>query len=197
VARHPAAVVGRPQGVVVPAPGRLSSPPALPTADTGLWLVDQAAIFIAPKTAYFLASDLERIGMQGPEGIVGSCLGNLLNRTGDAAQVDITDEDLDRRRIYYPFPSNRAQRRVAALVEDPTTAVVRVEGPPGTGKSLTIANLACHLAATGKSVLITSQKDKALEVVDEKLRSLELPELPMTLLRHDRDSKRDLLDRLT
>jgi MoxR-like ATPase len=53
---------------------------------------------------------------------------------------------------------------VALLVEDETTNVVRVEGPPGTGKSLTIANLASHLAASGKTVLITSQKDKALEV---------------------------------
>jgi very-short-patch-repair endonuclease len=85
---------------------------------------------------------------------------------------------------------------VAILTEDPTTSVIRVEGPPGTGKSLTIANLACHLAATGKTVLITSQKDKALQVVDEKLRELNLPELPMTLLRHDRSSKQELLDRL-
>jgi very-short-patch-repair endonuclease len=61
---------------------------------------------------------------------------------------------------------------------------------------LTIANLACHLAATGKSVLITSQKDKALQVVDEKLRELDLPELPMTLLRQTKSSKQELLDRL-
>ena len=69
-------------------------------------------------------------------------------------------------------------------------------GRRGTGKSLTIANLACHLAATGKRVLITSQKDKALEVVDEKLRELGLAELPMTLLRRDKESKSELLGRL-
>jgi Rad3-related DNA helicase len=74
--------------------------------------------------------------------------------------------------------------------------VIRVEGPPGTGKSLTIANLACHLAATGKTVLISSQKDKALEVVDARLRELGMAELPMTLLHRDRESKKDLLRRL-
>src|SRR5262249_33241314 len=93
--------------------------------------------------------------------------------------------------------SNRAQRRVAILVDDPTTRVIRVEGPPGTGKSLTIANLASHLAATGRRVLVTSQKDKALQVVDEKLRELGLPELPMTLLRQSKTSKQELLDRLS
>ena len=82
------------------------------------------------------------------------------------------------------------------LLDDPETRVVRVEGPPGTGKSQTIANLACHLAATGRTVLITSQKDKALSVVDEKLRELQLPQLPMTLLHHDSDSKVELRNRL-
>ena len=103
---------------------------------------------------------------------------------------------MDAARVVFPFPANRAQRRVALVVEDDTTHVVRVEGPPGTGKSLTIANLACHLAASGKTVLITSQKDKALDVVDDALRSLGLPELPMTLLRKDHESKRELLERL-
>jgi very-short-patch-repair endonuclease len=176
--------------------GTLGVAPAMPTSGEGLRLVDQAALFIASKTAYFLVSDLTRIGERGAAGLDGSCLGGLLARAGDMPQVDISTEELDRRRIYYPFPSNRSQRRVAVLTEDSTTRLIRVEGPPGTGKSLTIANLACHLSATGKTVLITSQKNKALEVVDEKLRELGLPELPMTLLRQDQNSKKDLLDRL-
>lgn len=176
--------------------GTLTAPPAIPTRSDGLWLIDQAAIFIAPKTAYFLVSDLATIGKQGATGLGNSSITSLLGRADGAPQVDITAADLDRKTVYYPFPSNRAQRRAAILVEDPTTRLVRIEGPPGTGKSLTIANLACHLAATGKSVLISSQKDKALQVVDEKLRELNLPELPMTLLRQAKSSKQELLDRL-
>ena len=176
--------------------GSLTPPPTMPTRGDGLWLVDQAAIFIAPKTAYFLVSDLTEIGRRGGTGLGNGCLAGLLGRAGQTPQVDITIDDLDRKTVYYPFHSNRAQRRVAILVEDPTTRLIRVEGPPGTGKSLTIANLACHLAAGGKSVLITSQKDKALQVVDEKLRELNLPELPMTLLRQEKASKQELLDRL-
>src|SRR5206468_12104450 len=55
--------------------GTLNDPPVMPTRGEGLWLVDQAAIFVAPKTAYFLTSDLMKIGEQGGEGLNGSCLG--------------------------------------------------------------------------------------------------------------------------
>ena len=176
--------------------GRLVAPPAEPrSGPDGLRVIDQAAMFIAPKTSYFLVSDLERIGVQ--DGAVNaSALLPLLGGPGAEAQVDFDQEQIDGAKIFFPFPSNRAQRRVALLADDSSTRVVRVEGPPGTGKSLTIANLACHLAATGRTVLICSQKDKALEVVDEKLRELGLAELPMTLLHRDRDSKKDLLRRL-
>src|SRR5262245_54345871 len=54
--------------------GSLASPPAMPTRGDGLWLVDQAAVFIAPKTAYFLASDLTEIGRRGGSGLTNGCL---------------------------------------------------------------------------------------------------------------------------
>ncbi|MBI4494766.1 MAG: hypothetical protein HY690_18475 [Chloroflexi bacterium] len=175
--------------------GRLVPPPPEPRAGEGLRLVDQSALFIAPKTSYFLTSDLDAIGQT--DGTSAACaLEPLLGGPGGEPQVDLGQKRIDTARLYFPFRSNRAQRRAALLVEDPSTRVIRVEGPPGTGKSLTIANLACHLAATGKTVLITSQKDKALEVVDHKLRELKLAELPMTLLRRDRESKQELLQRL-
>lgn len=174
--------------------GTLVDPPSEPKSGEFLAVIDQAAVFVAPKTNYFLRSDLENIAQKSPAEI--GALEPLLSGAGEEEQVDFTNEEIDTARLFFPFPANRAQRRTALLAADPTTRLVRVEGPPGTGKSLTIANLACHLAAEGKRVLITSQKDKALEVVDEKLRELGLAELPMTLLRHDRESKRDLLNRL-
>ncbi|MGQ0850034.1 MAG: AAA domain-containing protein [Actinomycetota bacterium] len=174
--------------------GTLVEPPAEPKSGEFLAVIDQAALFVAPKTNYFLRSDLEDIAQKSPAEI--GALRPLLGGAGDEEQVDFTVDEIDTAKLFFPFPANRAQRRVALLAADPTTHLVRIEGPPGTGKSLTIANLACHLAAEGRRVLITSQKDKALEVVDAKLRELGLAELPMTLLRHDRESKRVLLDRL-
>lgn len=55
--------------------------------------------------------------------------------------------------IYFPLPANRDQRRIVDAINQ--RRGVLVQGPPGTGKRHTIANLMCHLLATGKRVLIT------------------------------------------
>lgn len=167
--------------------GGLNPPPSMPKQNMGLTIVDNAACFIAPKTSYFLVSDLEAIGRSGAPPVATSALGWLI---GKRPPEPTSDKFTDRRKLFYPFFSNASQRRVAHLVDDPKSRITVVQGPPGTGKSLTIANLACHLIASGKRVLITSQKDKALQVVDEMLGSLSIAELPMTLLRQDRESKK-------
>ena len=46
-----------------------------------------------------------------------------------------------------------------------------MEGPPGTGKSQTIANLLCHFAANGHKTLFVSQKPQALKIVKDKLKA--------------------------
>jgi superfamily I DNA and/or RNA helicase/very-short-patch-repair endonuclease len=52
-----------------------------------------------------------------------------------------------------------------------------VEGPPGTGKSQTIANTIAELMAKGKSVLFVSEKMAALQVVKSRLDAAGLGEL--------------------
>lgn len=69
--------------------------------------------------------------------------------------------------IYFPKPSNEEQRRIIQTLR--STSGVLVQGPPGTGKSHTIANLICHLLATGKRVLVTAQTPRALEVLQNHL----------------------------
>ena len=70
-------------------------------------------------------------------------------------------------RLYFPLPRNEEQKKIAeSLKERP---YVLVKGPPGTGKSHTIANLICHLLAKGDRILVTAQKPKALSVLREKL----------------------------
>ena len=173
--------------------GIIAGPPAQPRKAMALRVIDAAACFIAPKAGYFLVSDLGEVNQAPSEQIRGTALGWLL---GKRPAERTTDNFSDDRSLFFPFPSNPSQRRVAHLVDDPNTRITVVQGPPGTGKSLTIANLACHLVASGKRVLITSQKDKALDVVDGLLRQLELPQLPMTLLRQDKESKKELRGRL-
>ena len=72
-----------------------------------------------------------------------------------------TDEE-----IYFPLPANREQREIAHRLQ--FRQGILVEGPPGTGKSHTIANLVCHLLAQGKRILVTSHTPRALNVLREK-----------------------------
>ena len=171
--------------------GRLVEPPPGPGGN-GLRIIDCAAVLIAPHASYFLASDLDAIS-DGAALTSSSTLVPLLAGSGAEPQVDITAEREASAKVYFPFPSNRVQRRAAILLDDPSTRVLRIDGPPGTGKSLTVANLVAHIVATGRSVLVTSTKDKALSVVDDKLKELQSPLLPMTLLHRN---KQPMLDRL-
>ncbi|HEX6108699.1 MAG TPA: AAA domain-containing protein, partial [Ktedonobacteraceae bacterium] len=64
-------------------------------------------------------------------------------------------------------PANAEQLEIARRLEK--YGAVLVQGPPGTGKTHTIANLVGHLLAQGKTVLVTSEKPKALRVLKEKV----------------------------
>lgn len=75
--------------------------------------------------------------------------------------------NLNPQEIYFPLPANREQRRIVEAIDQ--RRGVLVQGPPGTGKSHTIANLMCHLLATGKRVLVTAETGRALQVLKGKL----------------------------
>ena len=66
--------------------------------------------------------------------------------------------------LFFPKRWNEEQRRIVDKIQ--TTSGVLVQGPPGTGKSHTIANLICHLLATGQRTLITAKTPRALQVLD-------------------------------
>ncbi|MCL1949534.1 MAG: AAA domain-containing protein, partial [Turicibacter sp.] len=69
--------------------------------------------------------------------------------------------------LLFPMPANESQKKIGQLIGQ--YDAVTVQGPPGTGKSHTIANLVAHLVAHGHRVLVTSEKDKALTVLMNKL----------------------------
>ncbi len=60
-----------------------------------------------------------------------------------------------------------AQRRVFEAAARHRNVVV--VGPPGTGKSYTIATLAMHYLSAGRSVLVTSGRDQAVDVIGHKI----------------------------
>ncbi|MGW0434091.1 AAA domain-containing protein [Micromonospora sp. NPDC003197] len=72
---------------------------------------------------------------------------------------------------------------------------VVIEGPPGTGKSQTIANIIAFMGAMGRSVLFVSEKRAAIEAVTNRLGDVGLDNLVLDL--HDRKiSKRQVAQRI-
>jgi len=91
--------------------------------------------------------------------------------------------------VFFPKPSNTQQRAIVEKIRSSSGVVV--QGPPGTGKSHTIANLICHLLATGQRTLITAKTPRALQVL-ERLIPDELRPLCINLLGSGLEEKRSL-----
>jgi very-short-patch-repair endonuclease len=70
------------------------------------------------------------------------------------------------------------QRAIAATVSGQDGVI---DGPPGTGKSQTIANLIASLTARGRRVLFVAEKRAALEVVQRRLDTVDLGHLTLDL----------------
>jgi superfamily I DNA and/or RNA helicase/very-short-patch-repair endonuclease/transcription elongation GreA/GreB family factor len=87
---------------------------------------------------------------------------DLVGVNGNKTEIKINDEIL-----FFPKPYNEEQEQIIKNATQELKTLV--QGPPGTGKSHTIANIICHLLATGNKVLITAQTKRALEVLKDKL----------------------------
>ncbi len=68
-----------------------------------------------------------------------------------------------------PFILNKAQEKSIASANEMGKSVII--GPPGTGKSYTVAAIAIDYLSQGKSVLIATRTDEALQVISDKLNS--------------------------
>ncbi|WP_032587026.1 AAA domain-containing protein [Bacteroides fragilis] len=71
------------------------------------------------------------------------------------------------KQVYYPFGCNASQK--SAVEKALTHQVSIIQGPPGTGKTQTILNIIANLLVAGKTVLVVSNNNSAVENVAEKL----------------------------
>lgn len=104
----------------------------------------------------------------------------------DHSQIDTHtewDTILDKN-VLFPKKINQEQVRILDYLQQSQGVVV--QGPPGTGKSHTIANLVSHFLASGKRVLVTSEKEQALKVLSDMLPDA-VEKLSMTVLTNDDD----------
>lgn len=135
--------------------------------------MESVLVILLPKVNYFLSQDLLGIIDQADD---ESLLDTSLSAWVDDRDMSINESNDDGggQELFFPFPYDKSQLQVLGKLGNRAAVV---EGPPGTGKSQTIANILCHLAATGQKVLFVSQKDQAVRGVKDKLKTLEIPYL--------------------
>lgn len=140
------------------------------------------------KYAETIRRDIEQNGSLSTE-FINDLVGEYREeKNGNAFFEEKTREtSINDSELFFPLPWNDEQKRIAERLDSNYGVVVK--GPPGTGKSHTIANLIARFLAEGKSVLVTSQTSKALEVLRDKLpeniRSLAVSQLHQTAKRDD------------
>lgn len=103
------------------------------------------------------------------------------------------DEEIDPGELFMPLPADSSQ--IAAVHASAQGGDFVLEGPPGTGKSQTIANIIAHNLALGRRVLFVSEKMAALEVVYERLKDAGLGDFCLEL-HSNKANKREVIDQL-
>jgi very-short-patch-repair endonuclease len=150
------------------------------------------ALILRKRTARTLIHVFESIVEQLKDGDadsvpigVRSVVDTLEVDKGDSSDDDSSSNTVSQgdTEIYFPLAYNEQQKRIVDKFNSNHGVVV--QGPPGTGKSQTIANLICHLLASGKRILITSQTARALQSLSEKVPE-EVQALCVSLLGNDR-----------
>jgi very-short-patch-repair endonuclease len=106
-------------------------------------------------------------------------------------------EDLDREtrpsRTFHILDADSSQHEAIAAATRGASLVL--DGPPGTGKSQTIANVIAEFLATGKTVLFVSEKAAALEVVQRRLQDQGLGDFCLACHSH-KANKREVVAEL-
>ncbi len=163
------------------------------TENPSIW--NAPVIFVRKRTnslwskyAEKIRRDIEQNGAKSTE-FINDLIGEYDEE--DKPTTEGSDEKQDvalkEAELFFPLPWNDEQKRIAERLE--TNYGVVVKGPPGTGKSHTIANLIARFLSQGKTVLVTSQTSKALEVLRDKLpeniRSLAVSQLQQTARRDE------------
>lgn len=89
------------------------------------------------------------------------------------------DSDFSPSQVFCPLAADSSQ--LSAIMAAARGKNFVLIGPPGTGKSQTIANLIAQSVAEGKRVLFVSEKIAALDVVYRRLREVKLGEFCLEL----------------
>ena len=91
------------------------------------------------------------------------------SRDCDPPRPEDLDAEISPAELFTPLPGDSSQ--LAAVVGSARGCDFVLDGPPGTGKSQTIANIIAHNLGLGRRVLFVAEKRVALDVVHKRLRA--------------------------
>lgn len=113
-----------------------------------------------------------------PQGVIKeTALGVILDEYNGQKSKEIKQAEIKDFFPVTPLSLSDSQEDVIKKIE--FNDFLAVYGPPGTGKSQTIVNLVSHLISNGKTVLVASRMDKAVDVVAQRLNELGAPYLAL------------------
>ncbi|VVP81086.1 hypothetical protein PS914_02199 [Pseudomonas fluorescens] len=112
---------------------------------------------------------------------------------GEFPKPENLDETVAPADLFTPLPADSSQ--LAAVVASAGGKSFVLDGPPGTGKSQTIANMIAHNLALGRRVLFVAEKMAALDVVYRRLEEKGLGEFCLEL-HSSKTSKVEVLKQL-
>lgn len=130
-----------------------------------------------PTVTAGVLHELTQISEKSQGIIKETALGVILDEYNGQKTKDFKTADLKEFFPVTPLSLSDSQEDVIKKIE--ANDFLAVYGPPGTGKSQTIVNLVSHLIANGKTVLVASRMDKAVDVVAERLNALGAPYLAL------------------
>lgn len=135
----------------------------------------QSAIILTkrPSVTAGVLHELTQIA-EKPSGIYRETALSIINEEyAQSREKSVPVKDLNKITDFYPItPLSLSDSQLQVVKNIDNSKFVAVQGPPGTGKSQTIVNLVSHLVANGKTVLVASRMDKAVDVVAERLNDL-------------------------
>lgn len=129
----------------------------------------------------------------GHEFISSLCGDSQITQSSEVIQADDEEYNIDdfltKEEDFTILDADEWQLRAIKSVVDGKHMVIH--GPPGTGKSQTIANLIANLLARGKKILFVCEKQVALDVVYNRLKTkgADISDLCLPLFKYTSDKK--------
>lgn len=160
------------------------------TEDTQWQIIEECRIGIFSFSKFVMWNDIH----SHPEALeshplLRSLMEGRLELPEEEQKIDVRELDQISRPADYAIPLDADSSQLEAIASSGSGHSFILYGPPGTGKSQTITNMIANALYQNKRVLFVAEKKAALEVVQERLKSIGLEPFCLELHSNKVDKK--------